>query len=720
MKKLRRYRWRVSAILVIIFLNTGALHLRAEEGMWIPMLIEKYNFDQMQEAGLKLSAEDIYSINQDCLKDAIVIFGRGCTGEMISGDGLVLTNHHCGEGAVQSHSSVENDYLTDGFWAMGKDQELPNESLSVTYLRYMKDVTSMVTEGIVQGMDPQEKERKMELNMGKIIRNETEGGELNARINPFYYGNAYYLFVYEVFRDVRLVGAPPVSVGNFGSDQDNWMWPRHTGDFSLFRVYADEFNNPAEYNPSNQPYRPRKHLEIAAGGVEEGDFTMVMGYPGSTTQYLYSEAVRYMLETNLPMTIGLRTTRLQIMNRYMKESDVVRIKYATKYRRVSNSWKKWQGIILGLNRNNAVEVKLEEEETFKKWVAADGERLMKYEDILDEFARLYEEMDPYGVAVSMMEESILAVELFRQAPRIGGMMQRGMDKEMLLSQVERFFKDYHWPIDQDIFAAMLESYHSEMPERFIPPLYDDIQRKYKGDYQKFAEDTYNKTVFSSKEKMIKLVEKYGDNPEAAVEQVEKDPILIYLNEFRTLYLVGITPAYRELEVELEENYKLYMAALLEKEKDRLLYPDANFTMRLAYGKVDSYKPRDGVHYQYQTTLSGIMDKGKEGFEDYRVPEKLSSLYEAKDYAKYGVDGTMPVCFIASNHTSGGNSGSPVLDAHGRLIGLNFDRNWEGTMSDIYYDPSLCRNIAVDIRYVLFIIDKFAGAGYLIDEMDITW
>jgi hypothetical protein len=720
MKKLPGHKWGLSVILCIILLSSGSFCLKAEEGMWIPMLIEKYNIGQMQEAGLMLSAEDIYSINQDCLKDAIVIFGRGCTGEMISADGLVLTNHHCGESAVQSHSSVEKDYLSNGFWAKSREEELPNESLSVTYLRYMKDVTNQVFDGIVQGMDPQERERKIELNMGEIIHNETEGTDLDSRIKSFYYGNAYYLFVYEVFRDVRLVGAPPVSVGNFGSDQDNWMWPRHTGDFSLFRVYADEFNNPTEYSPSNQPYQPRKHLEIAAGGVEEGDFTMVMGYPGSTTQYLYSEAVRYMLETNLPLTIGLRTARLEIMDRYMKESDVVRIKYATKYRRVSNAWKKWQGIILGLDRNNAVEMKLKEEQVFKDWVAADGERQMKYEDVLNDFARLYEQMDQYGVAVSMMDEAIMAVELFRQAPRIGGMMQQGMDKEMLISQVDRFFKDYHWPIDKDIFAAILETYHSEMPERFIPPFYEEIQRKYKGDYKKFAENTYNNTVFSNQEEMIKLLDKYEKNPEAAIDQVQKDPIMVYLNEFRTLYLVGITPAYRELEVELEENYKLYMSALLEKEKDRLLYPDANFTMRLAHGKVDSYKPRDGVHYQYQTTLSGIMDKGKEEFEDYRVPKKLANLYETKDYGKYGVDGTMPVCFIASNHTSGGNSGSPVLDAKGRLIGLNFDRNWEGTMSDVYYDPSLCRNIAVDIRYVLFIIDKFAGAGYLIDEMDIIW
>jgi hypothetical protein len=720
MKNNKKFAGIKSAFLGLLLLQAGWMGVRADEGMWIPMLIEKYNISQMQEAGFMLSAEDIYSINQDCLKDAIVIFGRGCTGEMISDQGLVLTNHHCGEGAVQSHSSVESDYLSKGFWAMSMEEELPNENLSVTYLRYMKDVTDQVRQDLVPGMDPQERERQMDLNMGRIIEEEVSDTHLDARIRPFYYGNAYYLFVYEVFRDVRLVGAPPVSVGNFGGDQDNWMWPRHTGDFTLFRVYADENNEPASYDPSNKPYKPRKHLEIAAGGIEEGDFTMILGYPGSTTQYLYSAAVRQMLETNLPLSIGLRTTRLDIMHRYMKESDVVRIQYATKSRRVSNAWKKWQGIILGLTRNNAVEVKLQEEEEFRNWVAADGERQMKYEGLLETFAGLYEEMAAYEVAVSMMNEAILAIELFRQAPRIGGMMRQGADKEMLVSQVERFFKDYHRPIDRDMFAAMLEAYNREMPERFIPPFYETIQRKYKGDYAGFAEDTYDKSVFSSQEDMLKLLEKYEDNPEAAIEQLEKDPVLDYLGQFRTLYLMGITPEHSRIENELEQTYKVYMAALLEKEKDRLLYPDANFTMRLAYGKVDSYKPWDGVHYQYQTTLSGIMDKGQEDFEDYLVPEKLVELYEAKDYGPYGVDGTMPVCFIASNHTSGGNSGSPVLDAHGRLIGINFDRNWEGTMSDVHYDPSLCRNISVDIRYVLFIIDKFADASYLIDEMDISW
>lgn len=703
-----------------LLMFVGNIGLRAEEGMWIPMLLEKYNIGAMQEAGLRLGAEEIYSINQDCLKDALVIFGRGCTGEMISADGLLLTNHHCGYGTIQSHSSVENDYLTHGFWAMSRDEELPNEGLTVTYLRYIKDVTQEVTEGITRELDALEYIRYIRMKMGDIMDEATKGTHLDAQIRPFYYGNAYYMFVYETFKDVRLVGAPPESIGNFGADQDNWMWPRHTGDFSMFRVYADEDNKPADYDPSNKPYKPRKHLEIAAGGVKQGDFTMVLGYPGSTTQYLYSAEVRSMLETSLPLKIALRATRLDIMDKYMKQSDVVRIQYASKFRGVSNAWKKWQGIILGLTRNSAVEVKLEEEEKFRAWVEADGERQLKYDGILPKFESLYKERENYEMAMDMMGEAINTVELFRQATRISRMMSQGAEVERLEGQMESFYKNYHSPIDQETFAAMMKAYFTEMPSSFVPAFFANAEEKYQGDYTKFAEAVYSKTVFNNQEKLARLFAKYGKDPEKAIKKLEQDPILVYQKQFMELYRVEIMPEYGRIDNELESNYKTYMAALLEMEKDRVLYPDANFTMRITYGKVDDYQPKDGIRYQHYTTLAGIMDKGSEGFEDYAIPEKLSELYESKDYGKYGVNGTMPVCFIASNHTSGGNSGSPVLDADGRLIGINFDRNWEGTMSDVHYDPDLCRNIAVDIRYVLFIIDKYSGAGYLLDEMDIAW
>lgn len=707
-------------MMVAVLTTAGMVSVKAEEGIWIPMLLEKYNIDKMQEAGLRLSAEDIYSINQDCLKDALVIFGRGCTGEMISADGLLLTNHHCGYGAIQQHSSVESDYLTNGFWAMSREEELPNEGLTVTYLRYMKDVTIEMEEGITGELDPAEAEHKMKLNMGNLIEGATKETHYSAIVKPFYYGNAYYMFVYETFNDVRLVGAPPESIGNFGADQDNWMWPRHTGDFSIFRVYADKENKPAGYDPSNQPYQPRKHLEIAAGGIEEGDFTMVMGYPGSTTQYLYSAAVRFMLETSLPLKIGLRTTRLEIMDRYMRADDVVRIQYASKYRRVSNSWKKWQGVILGLTRNHAVEVKLEEEAQFRSWVESDGERTLKYDGLLDEFARLYKEMEQYEIAMDMMNESVEAIELFKQASRISRMMSQGAPREQIEQQMTSFYKNYHRPVDQEICAAMLEAYFSLMPASFMPACADEINGKYKGNYTNYTDALYQKSVFNQPEKFDKLLNKYSKDAAKAIKLLEKDPIVATLNQFSELLMGEAVPVYSKLEDLLERNYKTYMAALLEMEQERMLYPDANFTMRFTYGKVDSYKPKDGVQYRYYTTLSGIMDKETEGFVDYAVPEKLRELYEAKDYGKYGINGTMPVCFIASNHTSGGNSGSPVMDADGRLIGINFDRNWEGTMSDVHYDPSLCRNITVDIRYVLFIIDKFAGAEYLLNEMDIVW
>jgi len=718
--KLMHMRTGIKCLAIALLLSAGISHVKADEGMWIPMLLEKYSIGDMQEAGLRLSAEDIYSINQDCLKDALVIFGRGCTGEMISADGLLLTNHHCGYGAIQRHSSVESDYLTDGFWAMSREEELPNDGLTVTYLRYMKDVSVEMEEGMNGEMNPEEAQEQMKENMAKLIKEAKEENHYSAIVRPFYYGNAYYMFVYETFNDVRLVGAPPDAIGNFGADQDNWMWPRHTGDFSVFRVYANEENKPSSYDISNRPYEPRKHLEIAAGGLEEGDFTMVMGYPGSTTQYLHSDAVRSMLETSLPLKVGLRTSRLEIMDRYMRPDDVVRIQYASKFRGVSNAWKKWQGIILGLTRNHALELKLEEEEQFSAWVEADGERILKYDGLLEEFARIYEEMAPYEMAMDMMNESIMAIELFRQASRIDRMMSQGASRERIERTMEGFYKNYHRPVDQEICAAMLKAYFTQMPSSLAPAIAEEINGKFKGDYTAYAEALYDKTVFSKPEKFKKLMDKYAKNADKGVKAFKKDPIVQAVNQFTDLLMEEAGPVYGKLQQLLQRNYKIYMAALLEMEQDRRLYPDANFTMRFTYGKVEGYNPKDGVEYDYYTTLSGVMDKATEGFVDYAIPEKLRELYEAKDYGKYGVNGTMPVCFIASNHTSGGNSGSPVMDADGRLIGINFDRNWEGTMSDIHYDPSLCRNITVDIRYVLFIIDKFAGAGYLLEEMDIAW
>jgi hypothetical protein len=724
LSKMNRYHtvWkeRKRSVLIFILLIAGTRMLLAEEGMWIPLLIEKYQIGQMQQAGLKLAAEDIYSVNQACLSDAVIIFGRGCTGEMISDRGLVLTNHHCGEDVIQSHSSVEHNYLSDGFWAMGPGEEMPSPGLSVTFLRYMEDVTDRVMEGVVQGMDPDERIRKIEMNQGRLIRDATSGNRYDAEVKPFYYGNDYYLFVYERFTDVRWVGAPPVSIGNFGGDRDNWIWPRHTGDFSLFRIYADAENRPADYDPSNRPYRPRKHLEINMGGIQEGDFTMVLGTPARTIQYLYSGAVAAMMETSLPLKIDLRSARLEIMDRYMKNSDVVRIQYAFKHSRVSNAWKKWQGMIVGLDRVRAVEKKREFEDDFTGWVNGDGLRQMKYDRLMDDFALLYGQMDQYSVAIDLLEEGILEVEVFRQLEAVLGMMQVGLPKEELEFRMGEFFRDFYMPVDRDFYATVLKVYQERMPERLRPDFFLRIQRKYKGDISRFAEAIYSHTILADTGGPVKLLDQYNKDPGKAIQMVREDPMYLCLKQFKEIYDLEINPGYLSLKAQEEKLYKTYMAALMEMSEGRLPYPDANCTLRVSYGKVEGYQPRDGVDYLCSTTLDGVMEKYREGLAEYRVPEKLADLFRRRDFGKYGVDGTMPVCFIASNHTSGGNSGSPVLDSEGRLVGLNFDRGWEGTMSDLYYDPSLCRNIAVDIRYVLFIIDKFAGAGYLLNEMELIW
>jgi hypothetical protein len=583
----------------------------------------------------------------------------------------------------------------------------------------MKDVTAQMIQGLEQGMDPQERKRKMETNQGAIILEATEGTHYDAEVIPFFYGNAYYLFVYEKFRDVRLVGAPPVSIGNFGADLDNWVWPRHTGDFSLFRVYGDAEGNPADYHPDNIPYKPRKHLEINISGVDQGDFTMVMGNPGRTSQYLHSAAVEYLQHKEYPLSIGLRTTRLEIMDRHMKTSEHVRIQYAHKYRKVSNAWKKWQGVILGLNRNRVVEMKIREEAAFTDWMNEDGERQMRYDHLLEGFENLYRDLGQLALVAKTRDEAVMAVEVISQLPLFLGMMRQGIQADIIGEQLDQFYKDFHMPVDREVFAAMMEAIHRELPREFHPEFFREVEDKFKGDFHHFANSVYRKTILGDPEKAGKLLDLYRDNPGKAIRKLESDPITDCFSQFMEMYLVRVNPDYIRLKDKESALYKTYMAGLLEMHSDSALYPDANGTMRVAYGKVDGYLPGDGIVYHYATTLSGVMEKRKLGSADYAVPDKLVELYEAKDYGPYGVDGTIPVCFLASNHTSGGNSGSPVLDAEGRLIGLNFDREWEGTMSDLYYDPSLCRNIAVDIRYVLFVIDKYAGAGYLLEEMDIV-
>jgi hypothetical protein len=689
---------------------------QADEGMWLLSLLDGYTIQDMQSKGFKLTAEDIYSVNKACLKDAVVIFGGGCTGEMISPDGLLLTNHHCGYGAIQRHSSVENDYLTDGFWAMSREEELPNQGLSVQFLRYMEDVTDRVMKGTGETVSQKEQDAIIASNIGEITREASEGGSYEARVSPMFYGNQFFLFVYERFNDVRLVGAPPSSIGNFGEDNDNWMWPRHTGDFSIFRVYADKDNGPAAYSPDNVPYSPKKFFEISMDGIEKGDFTMILGYPGSTQQFLYSRALHFLMATSMPLRVDLRTQRMEIMDKYMKQSDVVRIQYASKYRGVTNAWKKWQGAIKGLERLDAVEKKLAFEKEFSEWVSASAARMEQYGTLLQGFEEIYAATEELEVINDLMGEAVFAVELMRTASAIQGAVTDTVPAELIRPRVDGYYKDLYIPIDREMFGTMMRNYYERSDAAYHPAFFETVEGKYNGDFEAYAEMVYGKTIFRSPESVHEFLDLYEKKPGKAMKKLDKDPFVEALDQFRLIFGTEVGPQLMVFRQNLDDLYKRWVKAQFEMLPEERFYPDANFTMRLTYGEVEGYQPEDAVKYNYFTSLGGVIEKSRLDQPDYVIPGKLESLYDAKDFGSYGVGGTMPVCFTASNHTSGGNSGSPVIDAHGRLIGINFDRNWHGTMSDEMYDPDMCRNIAVDIRYVLFIIDKFTGAGYLLDEL----
>ncbi len=704
-----------SHLLLVVFLITS-FTAKADEGMWLLSLLNGYTIEDMQAEGFKLTAEDIYSVNEACLMDAVVIFGGGCTGELISNEGLVLTNHHCGYGAIQAHSSLENDYLTDGFWAMSREEELPNPTLSVRFLRYMDDVTDDVFANIGEDISSGDKNEIMKANVAALVDEASEEGKYEVLVRPLYYGNEYYIFVYERYQDVRLVGAPPSSIGNFGEDNDNWMWPRHTGDFSIFRIYANAENEPVSYDPENIPYTPRKSFEISVKGVQKGDFTMLMGYPGSTQQFLYSDALEHMTQESLPLKIDIRTKRLEIMDKYMKESDLVRIQYASKYRGVSNSWKKWKGVIRGLNRLDAIERKHVEEAEFEQWVSESSDRQKEYGELFPQFEDIYSQLSTLGIMIDLQREAVYSVELFRFAIGIQRMMTGSVSAERISAYADNFYKNYYHAIDKEIFVAMMTTCFWHLDDNYHPEFFQLVQKKYKGSFDLFADKIFEKTIFKSLEEFESIIALYERNQDKALKKLNKEPVLECVNEILDIYDQSILPEYSLLASSLNHLYKIYVKGLMEMKPDVRYYPDANFTLRVTYGKVQGYEPRDATQLDYYTTLSGLIEKSKMGEHDYVVPKKLEQLFIEKDFGHYGVDGTMPVCFTASNHTSGGNSGSTVIDAEGRLIGINFDRNWEGTMSDEMYDPNQCRNISVDIRYVLFIIDKFAGAGYLLDEM----
>ncbi len=706
--------------LTIIMLSlVAALTAKADEGMWLPSLIAQRIAD-MQEKGFKLDAEDIYSINQASLKDAVVLFGRGCTGELISPEGLLLTNHHCGYSQIQQHSSVEHDYLRDGFWAMSREEELPNKGLSVSFLERMEDVTDLILKGYEPNMSEDERVAIVKKNSKALIDEVTkEGNGLRATVEALYYGNQYFLFLYRQYDDVRLVGAPPSSIGKFGGDTDNWMWPRHTGDFSMFRIYADKDNNPAPYSKDNVPYKPKKYFRISTAGVQEGDFTFIYGFPGRTQEYIHSEGVRYIEEIGDPHKIHLRTLRLDIMSKYQDQSQKVRIQYSSKHANVANAWKKWQGEVKGIKKMKTVQTKKEFEAAFDKW-AAGGE----FDGVLAKIEGIYRDLEPYQFAADYYAETVRAIEIANFASSLYATYK--VDKETgkvtddpkkVADIMEAFYKDWYLPIDKECFAALMTEFDMNIPADFKCEYFTKQMKKY-GSAEKWADALFSKSMFTDQAKMQSKLHK---SPEKSRMALMKDPATEFALEFAKWYATDILPVTSRLNQDLQLAYRDYMRGQMvycrTQRVPKAFYPDANLTLRVAYGHIKGYQPSDATYYLPSSTIKGIMEKDNPDIFDYNIPQRLRDIYAAKDYGRWAdATGEVPVCFIATNHTTGGNSGSPVINANGDLIGLNFDRVWEGTMSDIVFDPEICRNISLDVRYVLFVIDKVADADHLLDEM----
>lgn len=709
--------------LMITFLLVSQL-VFAQGGMWIPSLLEGINEQEMQDLGMELKAEDIFDINNSSLKDAIVQFGRGCTGEIISDQGLLLTNHHCGYGNIQSHSTVQNNLLKNGFWAMDQSQELPNPGLTVLMVNRIEDVSQQVLDGIKEEMSSTEKQSKIDQNLDILRKNSDKEEYQEVLIRPFYYGNKYYLFITTTYRDVRLVGAPPESIGKYGADTDNWVWPRHNADFSIFRIYADKDNLPADYSPDNQPYKPAHHLPVSMDGVEEGDFTLVFGFPGRTREYLPAVAIEQIVDVINPGKISIRDASLKVMDKYMRADELVRLQYASKFAGIANYWKKWIGESQGLTATGAVDEKRKMEAEFTNRVNANPDWEMEYGHVLRDFDSLYQLFEPYAYAEAFTYESTIRnIELMRTLgyfDRLVSLYENNGEeafknyKARLLPYLANMYNDYHPEIDREVFEVLSGMYLENMEDRFIPEGFKTIP-----DSKYLTGLVYDKSMFTEYEKIEALLNQ--DSIPMVIEIIKSDPAYITALEWRQVYDETITPEFNRIQDEINVLQKKYMKALMEVFAEKRFFPDANSTLRVTYGQVNGYQPRDAVYYKSSTYLSGVMEKYKPGDYEFDLPPKLMQLHEDKDFGPY-VDqtGDVPVCFIGTNHTTGGNSGSPALDAKGNLVGLNFDRVWEGTMSDLYYDPSICRNIMVDARYILFIIDKFAGAGHLIEEMDIVY
>ncbi|MGB8491806.1 MAG: S46 family peptidase [Bacteroidales bacterium] len=710
------------SILIILLLGFG-MKLRADEGMWLLPLIEKLNLGKMTELGFKLSAEDIYSLNKACIKDAVVIFGRGCTGEIVSSQGLLLTNHHCGYDEIQSHSSVEHDYLKNGYWAMTRDQELPDPDLSVTFLIRMEDVTDQVLANIKPEMSEQDRTAAVNEVRLELEKKATEGTDYTANVQNFFGGNQYYLLIYQRYNDVRFVGAPPSSIGKFGFDTDNWEWPRQTGDFSVFRVYSGPDGKPAPYSTENIPLKPKYWLPVAIKDLNQGDFAMIIGYPGRTQRYATSYEVDEIMKITNPDRIKIRGIRQDIMMADMKADEKVNIQYASKYSGSSNYWKYSIGQNQDLKRLDVIAKKQAIENEFDKWVNADPERKARYGEALNLIKTSIEGRAPYYNAQQYIDECLIeGCELMVMGmvgstladALISGDTQRISEiTSRLRDRSDSFYKDYNPPTDEKITKAMLTLYRSDIPAEFQPDFYQTlVDRKFKGSIDKFVDNIFAKSIFASESRFMSFLDK------PVLKTLENDPVYLMAMSVSGMSSV-VSKDLSQFDDNLTKGRRLWIAAMMKMTPDKTFYPDANFTMRLTYGTVEGYEPRDGVIYKYYTTLKGVIEKYKPGDYEFDVPQRLIDLYNKKDYGRYASSkGYMPVCFLTNNDITGGNSGSPVMNGNGELIGLAFDGNWEAMSGDIMYEPALQRTIAVDIRYVLWIMDVYAGAGHLVQEMTI--
>ena len=703
--------------LLLLFI---VVQVQAQQGgMWIPSLLKGMNEKEMKNLGMKMTAADIYSVNKSSLKDAVPHFNGGCTSEVISPKGLLLTNHHCGFDAIQNHSSVDHDYLTDGFWAYKMSEELPNEDLVVTFIVKIEDVTIKVLEGTALLATEIEKQKKIQENITSLNNSLPKESWQENKIRTFYEGNQYMLFVTETFKDVRLVGAPPSSIGKFGSDTDNWVWPRHTGDFSLFRIYADKNNRPASYSKDNVPYTPKHFLPVSLDGVKEDDFTLVFGYPGKTNEYLPAVAIEQIVEELNPAKIEIRDYALKVADGFMRKDNAIKIQYASKYASIANYWKKWIGETQGLTKSNAVEIKRKQEVIFQEKVVKAGKQA-EYGNLLADFDKNYTEIKSYALArdyfseVALRNTELLSLgyKLYQLEQVFNSKGEQAFNdrKNNLIIGLAEFYKDFNVNVDQKVFEKLINLYSSKSPKQFLPINLSNINAT------ELANDVYSYSKLISYNSLKELLT--GDS-KTVISNLNADKGFEVIKSMADKFLKEVAPKYDEINLRIAALQRTYMKAQLELNKDSRLFPDANSTLRVTYGKVKGYAPKDATLYTPITYLEGAMEKYIPGDYEFDVPAKLIDLYKKKDYGQYGDNGKMPVCFIGTNHTTGGNSGSPAIDGNGNLIGLNFDRVWEGTMSDIYYDPNICRNVMVDIRYVLFIIDKYAGANNLIEELKLV-